>query len=280
MDEIKVIRMKKAGFEVWNYQIKIFLESIQAWKRPTGEETKPAADPQKSDLARISCQISREVESLRWQIRAQGEELKDNMVFLTAAYSILSIAWESTPANEGKLNNLCSRLLKVEMKLKVKLESEVNGNQVCFKCGKRHVIKDCPVMKNVKCFKCNDCGHTQRSLLYTKSLKVLEDIQTVEKVVESTVDRKIVKVKMQKMTKAMNTTSEVVVDEIVDTENNEKHEYKNQCYVTEDVEKNLCKKFVFDSGSSNHMVGEKWVSFMHKTRKVEKPIKIKKSKER
>ncbi|GBP10776.1 Copia protein [Eumeta japonica] len=326
MEEIgvKIISIKKYGFEVWCFQVKALLESINAWGIVEGAELRPAdnvsglqkdfdlrsgkakrilissLEPaelknilncdtpkrifdklcslyqqkdetqlqflmQKFFKLEFSCNMKdflADVESLLAQIKAQGEDISETMIInkiissLPEAYSNFSTAWESTAANERNLNNLTSRLLKEEIKLNEKNGLNVSNNSAfrsslqCYKCKGDHKIKDCPGMRNTKCFACNKFGHMSK---YCRSkMKFNRQQQHKDGGGRNRVDGNASHADL----------SPIIFNcQVVERECNA-------------VDAQEWYRFILDSGASNHMVNENWFNYMNNIRQLQQHAKI------
>lgn len=119
------------------------------------------------------------INNLRAQLLRKGEKITDSMAItktlmaLPSTYKHFISAWESVAEQERTFDNLTSRLLMEEERVKSDQDGEVAAalvagtRIVCHSCGKNgHLKKDCK--KDIQCNYCKKYGHYMKECFFKK----------------------------------------------------------------------------------------------------------------
>lgn len=116
------------------------------------------------------------IQEMICQLRQAGEEISEQFIMtkvllsLPEAYNHFISAWESVDTSKQNYNDLVSRLLVEEERIKARskekesiaLYSKQKSVKKCYKCGKLgHITKECKSedKEKRKCFSCGNVGH-------------------------------------------------------------------------------------------------------------------------
>lgn len=217
------------------------------------------------------------IRNIAYKLNQLNQQVDDIMIvtkitnILPAQYKHFSSAWDSTTETDRTLENLASRLMQEEEKLKQENKEE---NIVAFK-----TIKKIKGNNQIKCFNCKEIGHKQNNCPRKKGCTICKKINHVEKdcffrnkeVKQCTIGKKINHIEQDCYYKDKSKSKTGNKDKIAfftEISSQSKEAYLSQ--IKNNKDRNV--EFVVDSASTYHMTNDK--SLLNNLKECKEYVKV------